>query len=77
MQTPELPQNLEAECATLGSILMNREAIIPIAPWLKPAHFALEKHAQIYTAALACYTNRTPPDVRGFPWPGCRAMNPR
>ena len=64
MQTPELPQNLEAECATLGSILMNREAIIPIAPWLKPAHFALEKHAQIYTAALACYTNRTPPDVR-------------
>jgi replicative DNA helicase len=59
-----LPANLDAERATLGSILLNREAIVAIAPWLPTAAFYLEKHAWIYEAMLACYNARVPPDTR-------------
>jgi replicative DNA helicase len=59
-----LPANIEAERATLGSILLNREAIVAIAPWLPPAAFYMEKHAWIYEAMLACYNARVPPDTR-------------
>lgn len=61
---PELPCDLDAEKSVLGSILLNREAIIPIASWLKPEHFYLNKHTDIYAAALACYAAGTPPDTR-------------
>ncbi|GAB4111710.1 MAG: replicative DNA helicase [Roseiflexaceae bacterium] len=64
MTQPEPPNNLEAERATLGSILLNREAIVPIASWLQPEHFYLQRHAQIYEAMLACYSARIPPDTR-------------
>jgi replicative DNA helicase len=64
MTQPELPQNVEAEKATLGSILLNREAIVAVAPWLVPAYFYLERHAQIFEAMLACYNARIPPDTR-------------
>ena len=60
----ELPQNLEAEQCTLGSLILNREAIIVVAPWLKPSHFYLLKHQWVYAAVLACYQTGTPPDVR-------------
>lgn len=63
MSDKPLPANTEAERAVLGSLLMNRDAITAIAPWLKPAHFYLEKHAWIYEAALACYDQSTPPDM--------------
>ena len=59
-----LPANLDAERATLGSILLNREAIVAIAPWLPTTAFYLEKHAWIYEAMLACYNARVPPDTR-------------
>lgn len=59
-----LPANIETERATLGSLLLNREAIIPVAPWLRPEMFYLEKHAWIYEAALACYDAAVPPDIR-------------
>src|SRR6185295_1183604 len=59
-----LPANIEAERATLGSILLNREAIVAIAPWLLASAFYLEKHAWIYEAMLACYNARIPPDTR-------------
>lgn len=59
-----LPSNIEAERAALGSVLLNRDAIIAIAPWLLPEYFYLEKHAWIYEAMLACYNSRIPPDTR-------------
>ncbi|GAB4202153.1 MAG: hypothetical protein OHK0022_25040 [Roseiflexaceae bacterium] len=59
-----LPSNLESERATLGSILLNREAIIAVASWLQPEDFYLEQHAWIYESMLACYNARTPPDIR-------------
>lgn len=64
MIQPDLPRNIEAEQATLGSLLLNREAIIAVAPWLKPSMFDREKHAWIYAAILACYTRGIPPDTR-------------
>lgn len=59
-----LPANIEAERATLGSVLLNREAIIAVASWLTPDDFYVEQHAWMYEAMLACYNNRVPPDVR-------------
>jgi replicative DNA helicase len=64
MHDKPLPAAPDAERATLGSILLNREAIIPIAPWLRPGAFYLEKHAWIYQAMLDCYDRGEPPDLR-------------
>ncbi len=58
-----IPFDLQAERATLGSILMERTAIIPVAAWLPPDHFYLEKHALVYEAMLACYNRREPPNL--------------
>ena len=58
------PINIEAERATLGAVLLNREAIVAIAPWLAPDDFGLPAHAAIYAAMLACYHARVPPDLR-------------
>ena len=64
MSMPEPPQNIEAEQAVLGSILLNRDAIIAVAAWLRPDYFYLQRHSQIYAAMLACYNRRVPPDTR-------------
>lgn len=58
------PHDVDAERATLGAILLRRDALVALAPWLQPAHFYLERHAAIYQAMLACYSKRTPPDIR-------------
>ena len=58
-----VPFDLQAERATLGAILLDREAIIAVAPRLAPEHFYLEKHGWIYEAAMACYGRRVPPDI--------------
>ena len=57
------PYDLNAERATLGSVLLDRDAIVAIAPSLTPSDFYLLKHGQIYEAMLACYHQRTPPDL--------------
>lgn len=59
-----LPSNIEAERAVLGSVLLNRDAVIAIAAWLQPDDFYTEQHAWIYEAMLHCYNNRVPPDTR-------------
>lgn len=64
MTQPTLPSNVDAERATLGSVLLNRDALAAIAAWLKPEYFYLERHNQIYEAMLACFNNRVPPDTR-------------
>jgi replicative DNA helicase len=61
---PDLPSNIQAERATLGSLLLNRDAITAVAPFLLPGHFYMERHAQLYTCVLACYSRRVPPDIR-------------
>ncbi len=58
-----LPADINAERAMLGSVLLERDAIIVVAPWLGADYFYLEKHAWIYEAMLACYNRRVPPDI--------------
>lgn len=60
----ELPHNLEAERAVLGSIFLNADAIVTLAPWLSADFFYQEKHRLIYRAMLFCYQQRGMPSVR-------------
>lgn len=64
MTSAELPYDLEAERATLGSVLLNRDAMVPIATTIAADMFYLASHQQIYTAMLSCYRRRIPPDTR-------------
>ena len=43
-----LPQNLEAEQALLGAILVNNKAFEKVSEYLKPYHFADSIHAKIF-----------------------------
>lgn len=56
------PFDLDAERATIGACLMERDAITAVS-WLSPDSFYLERHAVVWRAVLACYSRREPPDV--------------
>lgn len=57
-----VPYDLQAEEAVLGSLLLDRDAIIKIAPFLRPEDFYREAHGWIYAAVLELYGKREPPD---------------
>jgi replicative DNA helicase len=57
------PQNLEAEQAVLGSILIDKNAIYRVADLLLPEDFYIPAHERIYDAILNLYTKRQPIDV--------------
>ncbi|NLE76327.1 MAG: replicative DNA helicase [Chloroflexi bacterium] len=57
-----LPQNLEAEEAVLGSLLIDPDAVIQVAPFLQPEDFHREKNAWVYQAILDLHERREPPD---------------
>lgn len=58
-----LPSDVQAERAVLGSILLDRDAIAALVSKLQPNHFFMERHSEIYAVMLACFDNRTPPDL--------------
>lgn len=64
MTQPELPQAIESEKATLGSIILNRDAIGAVAAWLTPPMFSYQRHGLIYETALDLWRKRIPPDTR-------------
>jgi len=53
MATTEVPYNLEAEAAVLGSLLIDPDAHRRVVSWLLPEHFYIQKHAWIYKAVMA------------------------
>ncbi len=57
------PQNLEAEQAVLGSILIDKNAIFRVADIIVPEDFYSPAHEKIYEAILALYEKRQPIDV--------------
>ncbi len=57
------PQNIEAEQSVLGSLLLDKDAIVKIAESLKPDHFYREQHAEIFRAILVLYEKRQPADL--------------
>jgi replicative DNA helicase len=63
MSTERLPpQNIEAEQSVLGSLLIDPNAIITVASFLRPNDFYRNSHAQIYAAMLALHERREPVD---------------
>lgn len=58
------PNSPEAEKAALGSILMDKEALIKVADFLKPEDFYFEQHAAIFQAMLDLFTKRMPIDIK-------------
>ena len=57
------PQNLEAEQAVLGSLLIDKEAVTRIADILSPSDFYRDSHRFIFEAMLDLYTRREPIDL--------------
>ncbi|MGA7670177.1 MAG: replicative DNA helicase [Nitrolancea sp.] len=56
------PHNMEAEQSVLGSLLIDRDAVIRIASFLKPMDFYSSGNGLIYEAILDLYNRRVPPD---------------
>ena len=56
------PQNLEAEMALLGSILVDREMMATVAEIIEPPDFYAAMHETIYAALLALYERGQPLD---------------
>jgi len=57
------PQNLEAEQSVLGSLMLDKDAVIKIADLLKVGDFYKDDHNLIYEAMLELYESRDPLDV--------------
>lgn len=56
-----IPQSIEAECALLGSILIDPEVIVEIADTLEPADFYRNAHQEIYRAMKMLYQQQSEP----------------
>jgi replicative DNA helicase len=57
------PQNIEAEQSVLGSLLIDKDAIIKIADTISPEDFYRDDHAIIFNAILALFEKRSPIDL--------------
>jgi len=57
-----LPHNLEAEQSVIGSLLLDRDAIITISQALQPDDFYAEAHRVIYGVMVDLYERRQPAD---------------
>ncbi|NLS78227.1 MAG: replicative DNA helicase [Chloroflexi bacterium] len=64
MTTDRLPpQNIEAEQSVLGSLLIDPNAIITVASFLRAEDFYREQHGEVYDAMLALHERREPIDL--------------
>ncbi len=57
------PQNVEAEQSVLGSLMIDKNAVIKIADLIKPEDFYKESHCRIFEAMLNLYEHRDPIDL--------------
>jgi replicative DNA helicase len=57
------PHNAEAEQSVLGSLLIDKNAILKVADVLSPEDFYDPKHERIYAAILELWGNHQPADV--------------
>jgi replicative DNA helicase len=56
------PQNIEAEQAVLGSLLLDRDAIVQVASFLRAEDFYREAHGLVYQAIVDLHERREPAD---------------
>ncbi len=57
------PQNIEAEQSFLGSLLLDKDAMIKVADTLQPDDFYLDKHRRIFESMLDLYRRNEPIDL--------------
>ena len=57
------PQALPLEEAVLGAIMIDRDALVQVADFLKADHFYTEKHQAIYEACLSLFNQSEPIDI--------------
>ncbi|MEA3355556.1 MAG: replicative DNA helicase [Patescibacteria group bacterium] len=57
------PHSLQAEQSVLGALLIDKDAVVEIASFLKAKHFYEDKHVKIFEAIVSLYENRDPIDV--------------
>jgi replicative DNA helicase len=57
------PHSLEAERSVLGSILIDKDAALVVAEFLRPEHFYDPIHEKVYGVMLSLYEERVPIDV--------------
>jgi replicative DNA helicase len=57
------PQAVEAEQSVLGSILIDPDAVLKVADFLRPVDFYRQQHADIYEAMLGLHGQREPIDL--------------
>lgn len=61
---PKLPpQNVEAEQSVLGSLLLDKDAILKVADMITPDDFYRDDHKAIFSAMLKLFEKRMPMDV--------------
>src|SRR5258706_4604517 len=58
-----LPQNVEAEAGVLGSLLIDPEAVVQVAEFLRPDDFYRDAHRTIFQAVLELYESGEPADL--------------
>src|SRR5690348_2294856 len=58
-----LPQNVEAEAGVLGSLLIDPDAVVQVADFLRPEDFYREAHRAIFQAVLDLYETGGPADL--------------
>jgi replicative DNA helicase len=61
--TVPVPYDKKAEESVIGSLLIDRDAIIALAPVLQPADFHFEQYRLVYEAVSNLYAQRVPADL--------------
>ena len=68
MATTKLqPQNIDAEKSVIGSVMLDKDAIVKIAEFLKAEHFYDDRHRSVFEVILELYDNREPIDIVTVP----------
>ncbi len=57
------PQSIEAEQSVLGAILIDRDAIVEVAEFLRPEDFYRRANGRIYAGMLELFEHREPIDI--------------
>lgn len=57
------PHSEEAEICVLGALLIDKDAVVSVAEFLRPEHFYKEANSSIYKAILELYEERKPIDL--------------
>lgn len=57
------PHSLETEQSVIGAILIDKNAIVEVASFLRPGHFYDDRHQAIFSAILVLYEEHKPIDL--------------